>query len=117
MKMTGEYLTETTARFAEVGFTVAVVTDQDTTDGELHYDRDRHILTRGTREHIEIEHITYPDGTVAWWLMIVTWHGLRADSFPMDSWKHRSDRVEFKFMASQETGLGLALVVHLDALD
>ncbi len=33
-------------------------------------------------------------------------------SFELDSWKHRADRVEFKYQTDVTTGRGLALVLH-----
>ncbi len=111
MKMTLEYLGETVASLAGHGFDVVREEDEAHRGEVLLFRRVRYRLERGCAECVVIEALSYPDDSVAWWLAVEQWHGLVANSFPVDSWKHREDRVEFKYYAPAETGLGLAFTL------
>ena len=111
MKMSAAYLAETAQAFRDAGFDVSFVQDQDEENGVVHFDRDRHDIRRGEHEHIVLETLTYPNGDEAWWITIEAWHGLTAHSYPLDSWKYRPDRVEFKFAPHPESGTAPAFTV------
>lgn len=112
MKMSGAYMLETVRHFESRGF--MLTTDADTRrtkDGTLLFERQRYTLKRPF-EAITLETLTYPDGRETFYLEF-GWHAASFYSFQLDSWKHRADRVEFKFQPSNETGEGLALTVWL----
>lgn len=112
MEMTRAYMHETAEALAAAGFELEHATDRVERDGALVFERDTHVLTR-IGERLVLESVHYPDGEDRWFLAIEAFHGMTCTSFPMDSWKHRADRVEFKFAADAETGLGLSFVLRL----
>jgi hypothetical protein len=112
MKMTSTYMAETAAHFESRGFMLTLDSDDRySKDGSLVFHRQRYILKRPL-ESIVMESLRYPDGRETFYLEF-GWHAASFFSFQLDSWKHRADRVEFKFQPSNETGEGLALTVWL----
>jgi hypothetical protein len=113
MEMSPEYLAETVQVLESAGFDVARENnDYGDLDGPvpaLRYD-----LRRGAREHFALE-VVMPSGAPAYYFLELTsFHGLSSFSYPLDSWKHRVDRVEFRYYSDVRTGQGLALTLHLD---
>lgn len=114
MKMSGDYMRETVAWMEEQGFVSRPSHDRvESPQGVLLFERDTWELSRG-EERFSLESLNYPDGREAWFLAIESFHGLRCNSYPLDSWKHRDLWVEFKFQQDAESGLGLTFT--LDAL-
>ena len=56
-----------------------------------------------------VEHHTVPE---RYYLALNRWHDLTITSYPLDSWKHFKDRVEFKFDINATTGMGLSFIVR-----
>lgn len=113
MEMSPAYLERTADHLAGAGWTVAREDDERRRDGALIYTAVRYRVERGPEERLVLEALTYADGSHAYYLAIEAWRGLRCTSFPLDSWKFHRDRVELKFYAQPETGLGLSLVIAL----
>lgn len=112
MKMSGTYMAETAHHFESRGFMLTIDDDERRAkDGTVLFTRKRFTLKRPL-ESIGMEALTYPDGRESFFLEF-GWHAASFFSFQLDSWKHRPDRVEFKFQPSNETGQGLALTVWL----
>lgn len=112
MKMSLGYLRETVEALAAKGFAATVTETTRERDGAVVFVAHRHELTRGARERLILSCLRYPDGRETYWLEIADYHGLHADEFELDSWKHRPDRIEFKYY-SREDGVGLAFVLAL----
>lgn len=112
MEMSNAYLTETVESLASKGFTRNSSDFKHQRDGELIYEGVRHVLQRPD-EQFALECLQYPDGTEQYFLEIVGFHGMMTYPFQLDSWKHRDNRVEFKFCAPQETGVGLSFILAL----
>lgn len=110
MEMSPAYLGET-AKFLEgKGFSL----DREETD----YRGDgavvgRKFVLRRDSEHLILEVVEYQDGAPKYFLKVENYHGLSTFSFPLDSWKHRPDRVEFKYVPVDDTGLGLSFTIDL----
>ena len=113
MEMTPSYLRETAEHLAASGYALETSEDQHEREGLLLFVRTRYDLRCGEAEHLALECLEYADGVVRWYLAVEAWHGLTSTSFPLDSWKHRPDRIEFKYETSAATSLGLAFVVQL----
>ena len=114
MEMTADYLAKTAEFRGGCGFEHTAEADTSERDGATVFHRTRHQLRRPPDEHLVLEAITYPSGTEAFYLEIVGFHGLRSTSFMLDSWKHFKDRVEFKYYAHPESGMGLSFVLDLE---
>lgn len=114
MKMSAEYMQETVDWMVEQGFASERSTDSPASpSGQPLFERITWVLTRG-EERFSLEALNYPDGREAWFMAIERFHGMRVNSYPLDSWKHRAQYVEFKFNQDAETGLGLSF--FLDAV-
>ena len=119
MKMSLDYLAQTVAHMGDRGFAVSKSEDVARTPqvegqpGEVLFERVRYTLTRRAGEELVLEGLRYPTGEETYFLEIADYHGLSCFSFELDSWKHRPDRVEFKFYARPDTGLGLAVTLQL----
>ena len=113
MEMSPAYMASTAAHLEAAGWRTERSVEERQRDGALVFTAARYRTTRGDDEVLAFESLTYPDGTHAYYLAIEAWHGLTCTSFPLDSWKHRPDRVEWKFAIEPATSLGLSFVVAL----
>ncbi|MBV1860512.1 MAG: hypothetical protein KUG77_19020 [Nannocystaceae bacterium] len=114
MELTTEDLAKAASGLVEAGFQAVVERDDKRRDDKLVFERVRWTLTRGEHEALELEALSYPDDTEAFFLRIVRFHGIRSFSFPLDSWKLWPERIEFKYYAHPETGQGLAFTLVFD---
>jgi hypothetical protein len=113
MEMSPAYAAETAEALSQKGFSVMREPLPEDTDGVLVYEGDRYTF-EAEGERLVLEVLTYvSDGEHAYFLEIADFHGLRTFSFPLDSWKHRDNRIEFKFVADPRTAMGLAFTVPL----
>jgi hypothetical protein len=113
MEMSPAYLEATARHLQQAGWTLVSSTENRERDGELKFICHRHRVERAVDEVLVLEALTYPDGVQAYYLAIEEWHGITCTSFPLDSWKHRADRVEFKFYSHPSTNLGLSFIIRL----
>jgi hypothetical protein len=110
MEMTTQYMKETAEAFREAGFKLE--------EADLRYGCDGPVaqqfrLTRGAGVSLVMEALETTHEEPQFYLSILQYHGLSSPSFPLDSWKHHQDRVEFKYLADPSTGRGLTFVVLL----
>ena len=112
MEMSLAYMQETVAAMGEHGFAVAAVADALEKDGDVVYQRHRFELRRGEAEDLVLECLEYADGKRTYWLELRRMHSIRAHLFELDSWKHRSEQVEFRFYARPD-GVALTFVLAL----
>jgi len=63
--------------------------------------------------HLRLETVQHPESPERYFLEIVDYHGLRSHSFELDSWKHRPDRIEFKYQPRLDGSGGLAFTLQL----
>lgn len=108
MEMSGDYLRQSAQWLASVGYTLK----EELPDAEPGTPVCvRYHLSRGEEEHFVLECLRYEDGSERYYLEIMRYYAMRAFSFPLDSWKHFKDRVEFKFYALDEPPLGLSFIL------
>ncbi len=117
MEMSADYMRQTAEHMAAKGYALEVERDEKERDGQRIFVRDRYALTRNDNEHFILECITYPDGQEKYFIEVKRYHSIYTFSFPLDSWKHRPDRVEFKYYALPETGLGLSFILNFPKED
>lgn len=116
MEMSAAYLAETARALAEAGFQLTEETwDEEATPAGPGWRGTRFRLSRGKRESFVLEAVHHDSGEVSYFLEIACFHGLQSHSFPLDSWKHFSNRVEFKFYTMPDTGMGLSVTLELEA--
>ncbi|MEZ4400507.1 MAG: hypothetical protein R3B06_10840 [Kofleriaceae bacterium] len=115
MEMSPAYMAATAKHLEDNGWKVTRSTEDRVRDGAPVFTAARYRVERGADEVLSFEALTYPDGVHAYYLAIDAWHGVTCTSFPVDSWKHRPDRVEWKFYVHPKTSLGLSFVVQLVA--
>lgn len=113
MKVTTEYMEETTAAMVAAGFRCDHEPLQKRRGETLVYEGHQWTLTRGPEITLELQALRYPEGMERFYLRIVDYHGLESFSFELDSWKHWPDRVEFKYYPHSETGRGLSFKLWL----
>ncbi len=111
---TTEDMAKAASGLVEAGFQAAVERDDKRRDGPLVYERVRWTLTRGEHEELELEALSYPDGTETFFLRLARFHGMRTHSFPLDSWKLWPERIEFKYYVHPDTGQGLTFTLVFD---
>ncbi len=112
MEMSIKYLNETADALEGLGFGVERILEPDAPSGKGVFARHRFVLSRPD-EKLVMEGLVYPDGTVRYYLEFVDFHGIHSFSFPLDSWKHRPERIEFKYYERLDTGEGLSLTLKL----
>ncbi|MCH9688240.1 MAG: hypothetical protein K0V04_42810 [Deltaproteobacteria bacterium] len=112
MLVTTEYMAETASAMIEAGYKCELESIDRLRDGHLIYEGRRWTLRRDGVV-LELEALRYPGGNEVFYLKIVQYHGISASSFPLDSWKLRPERVEFKYYTHPETGIGLAFDLSL----
>jgi len=106
-------MANTVAGLVKAGFRATLERDNKTRAQETIYERLRWTLTGPQDVQIELEALDYPDGTAAFYLQLVAYHGLSTPSFPLDSWKLWPNRVEFKFYTHPDSGQGLTFTLEL----
>ncbi len=111
MEMSAHYMRETVAFLATKGYNVTTEQDEKRRDEQLIFVRERHTISRGAQESFLLETLTYPDQTETYFLEIKHYFALHSFSFPLDSWKHRPEKIEFKYYTHPETGLGLSFIL------
>ena len=69
-----------------------------------------------TRELVELrmETVVHPEEGERYFLELVNYHGLWSHCFELDSWKHRPDRIEFKYQPRADGSGGLAFTIKFD---
>ena len=106
MEMSRAYLEETVAAFTSRGWTEAVETERVGDAG----DKDSFVRTQWRLDRPDkvfvLELVDHATEGERYFLEIVGFHGLRTYSLELDSWKHRPDRIEFKYLAHPELGMG-----------
>lgn len=105
MEMTPEYMAETVKHLATCGFEVESGTE---VYGERTCDRYR---VQGKGVDIVLE--SFRDDEGPRFFMECKYHRMRWTSFPLDSWKHFPNHVEFKFYSLAETGMGLSFILDI----
>jgi|GEM_PF-1479109 len=115
MEMSTAYMTETVEYLETQGFRRTTTPLTKERDGVVIYEGERHELVVGQAdtEFLALEVFRYPDGTERYFLELVAFHGMMSYPFELDSWKHRPDRVEFKYYAPADTGVGLSFILSL----
>ncbi len=113
MQMSSAYMAETVEHLCQHGWVAERRDDTHEQDGAPVFERSTWVLQRGEEEHLELEALSYADGAETFYLAIPGFHGLSSHSFPLDSWKHRPDRVEFRYHAMADSGLGHTFVLQL----
>ncbi len=110
MEMSPDYARETAEALESCGYDR--VTEEETVShaGEDCYRSIRHRLT-AAQQKLVLECVIYPDDDVRYYLELVRYFGLRSSSFPLDSWKYRDDRVEFRYYTQPSTGAALTFVL------
>ena len=115
MEMTPLYMAETAEFLSGEGYRLTV--------GRAHYGEGalaakstRYELLRGEHQHFVLETVEHPEACTRYFLEVVDFFGMRAFSFPLDSWKFFDDRIEFKFVPVDATGLGLSFIIEFDAV-
>lgn len=112
MKMTAAYLDETAAWFEARGFHKKTEEDELAPDDRGRVARVcRHVLSRDDLE-LALEWVVHPDAPERYFLEIVGCGPLSSPLYPLDSWKHREGRVEFKYGVDPVSGLGHTFVVE-----
>lgn len=112
MEMSGAYLRQTVAHLKSSGYSVTESEDSRERSGQLVFDRTKFICQKDENSLV-LELIQYPDGKEAYYLEIQRMGSIRSTSFPLDSWKFRSQLVEFKYYIEPRTGLGLSFTLDL----
>jgi hypothetical protein len=113
MEMNMAYFRATLERMSGAGFEVATESDTHTDQGSLVFTRTKALCSKGEACRLNFESLEYAAGQVDFYLEILAMGRMRSFSFPLDSWKHHADRIEFKYRADPQTGLGLALTMSL----
>jgi hypothetical protein len=111
--MTLAYMEKTAQIMTERGFSLVV---KDEVLGEITEGNVRSVrfcLHRGDNESLVMETVIHPEHNLRFFIEILAWHGLTSRSYPLDSWKHWKDRVEFRMYEDHETGTGFAWVMAL----
>ncbi|MEM6992469.1 MAG: hypothetical protein AAF721_18290 [Myxococcota bacterium] len=75
----------------------------------------RYELRCGEHQHLVLETLQHPGARPRFYLEIRRFYGMRAYSYPLDSWKFFEDRIEFKFNAA-DTGLGHSFILDFAEL-
>ena len=112
MEMSPRYLRETVEQITRHGWAVREEHWVDEVEGVLAYTGLRYVLDRGP-ERLTLECLQYPGGAVDYYLALDQAGSWSARSYPLDSWKWRADRVEFKFGVDPQRSKGLALTLWL----
>ena len=108
MEMSLDYMRETAEALEKKGY--ALSTEEEDYGDDV----------RGYRFHFEkpgqtfsLETVVHPARGETYYLEISDYHGLRSHSFELDSWKHRADRIEFKYQPRADGTGGLAFIIGL----
>jgi hypothetical protein len=110
-------MAKTVQQLSEWGFVPSTTKDERRLQDYVVFERTRYSLVRGAKEQLALEVLAYPNGSTSYWIELIDWHGLLCTPYRLDSWKHRDDRVEFKFHVDAKTGMSLSFMLFRDALD
>ena len=108
MEMSLAYMEETVNALATKGY--AVERSQETYDEALAVTGHTFVLTKPSVE-LRLETVLHPEDGSRYFLHIVDYHGLWSHCFELDSWKHRPDRIEFKYQPRADGSGGLAFTL------
>lgn len=111
MEMSPQYMQETAEALSQRGYSLKAYRRH--IDDEPRHPVDTYELTRDGREHIILECVLHPEVPASYHLELRKYYALSSFSFPIDSWKLRPDRIEFKFYSKDDTGLGLSLTLQV----
>ena len=118
MKMTAAWMEETVASLEGQGFVCERETAPRELEGVVVFERTRYVLRRDDgRRRLAVEVLVYPNGTETYWLEVMDWYGLSFTPYQLDSWRHRDDRLEFKYGVDPETAMGLSFTIRYAELD
>ena len=111
MEMSPEYLRKTAQHLQGQGYELSEeeISYGDVAGGTC---TGRRYALKRPATHLILEVVSHPQEGTRYFLELVQFHGLSITSFPLDSWKFFKDRVEFKFYALPENGLGLSFVLR-----
>lgn len=108
MQMSLTYMEETVAALATKGYaverTLQPIDEEGTVVGH------QFVLTKPSVE-LHLETVVHPEVESRYFLEITNYHGLWSHSFELDSWKHRDDRIEFKYQPRPDGTGGLAFTL------
>lgn len=111
MEMSPEYMRKTAHHLASKGYEIK--------EEEVDYGTSSDGTTRAQRYTLSrpevclvLECVNHPALGHRYFLELGKFHNLTMTSFLLDSWKFFKDRVEFKFYALPETGMGLSFVLR-----
>lgn len=111
MEMSPEYLRKTALNLQERGYELKEELRDYGQNGEGSCEGTRYTLSR-PEICLVLECVKHPSEGHRYFLEVVQFHNLSMTSFLLDSWKFFKDRVEFKFYALPETGMGLSFVLR-----
>lgn len=111
MEMSADYLRQTAAYLKGRGYALEEADVDYGCINDKPCRGHRYICTR-PGERLILEVVQNPKEGERYFLELAEYHGLTVTSFPLDSWKHFKDRVEFKFYALPENGLGLSFILR-----
>ncbi len=110
MKMTRAFLAETVEHLAERGLGAQ---SRQVSYGSSEEAMGTQYELSARDVQLVIEIVEHVDAEDRFFLEIANFHGMRSTSFPLDSWRYFDDRIEFKYYANTETGMGLSFVLAL----
>ncbi len=111
MEMSPEYMKKTAEHLSQKGYVCK--------EEEIDYGTNIDGTTRATRYTLSraevcliLECVKHPTDGHRYFLEVSKFHNLTMTSFLLDSWKFFKDRIEFKFYALPDTGMGLSFVLR-----
>lgn len=111
MEMSPEYLRKTAQHLAQKGYQLKEEDIDYGTSIDGNTRAQRYTLTR-EGVCLILECVDHPSEGHRYFLEVSKFHNLSMTSFVLDSWKFFKDRIEFKFYALAETGMGLSFVLR-----
>ncbi|MBO6939105.1 MAG: hypothetical protein JJ863_29315 [Deltaproteobacteria bacterium] len=111
MEMSLGYMVETVEALATKGYVVERAEEPYADDGSVV----GHLFTLTKPEvELRLETVVHAEDGERYFLEIKSYHGLWSHSFELDSWKHRPDRIEFKYQPRPDGTGGLAFTLVFD---
>jgi hypothetical protein len=111
MEMSPEYLKKTAQHLAQKGYELKEEEVDYGTNVDGNTKAQRYTLSR-PEICLILECVDHPTEGHRYFLEVSKFHNLTMTSFLLDSWKFFKDRIEFKFYALAETGMGLSFVLR-----
>ena len=112
MEMSPQYMAETIEFFASKGFEISQET-RTYGEGETASEAFAYRVRCSETVDLELEVVTRANLEPRYFLAIHNYFGLTSFSFQLDSWKFSGERIECKYYAIPETGLGLSIALDL----